>query len=233
MSEVLLESVLVCPVCGFAKSETMPTDACQFFYECVSCKTLLRPKSGDCCVFCSYGSVKCPPMQGENRACCATGKFLTPADRSARMKQSLQSDVLISLFAPWEGQAPATIVKDLISFKPTRHVLNTASGVRFFTCCAVDTLLIVHLLDEDGDIDTTPPEEIQPLHISVRGAQAHVSSNAVIAIPVQHNDQEIWTTFCPYSNVFPDEDHTRPIALSVKAQKKWLEWFFNSATQQR
>jgi methyl-accepting chemotaxis protein WspA len=27
--------------------------------------------------------------------------------------------------------------------------------------------------------------------------------------------------------------HTRPIALSVKAQKKWLEWFFNSATQQR
>jgi hypothetical protein len=27
--------------------------------------------------------------------------------------------------------------------------------------------------------------------------------------------------------------HTHPIALSVKAQKKWLEWFFNSATQQR
>jgi hypothetical protein len=42
--EVRLESVLVCPVCGFAKRETMPTDACQIFYECVSCKTLLRPK---------------------------------------------------------------------------------------------------------------------------------------------------------------------------------------------
>jgi hypothetical protein len=27
---------------------------------------LLRPKPGDCCVFCSYGSVKCPPMRGEN-----------------------------------------------------------------------------------------------------------------------------------------------------------------------
>ena len=39
----------------------MPTDSCQFFYECISCKTLLRPKRGDCCVFCSYGSVKCPP----------------------------------------------------------------------------------------------------------------------------------------------------------------------------
>ena len=66
MIDVLLESVLVCPVCGFAKRETMPTDACQIFYECVSCKTVLRPKPGDCCVFCSYGSVKCPPMQGEN-----------------------------------------------------------------------------------------------------------------------------------------------------------------------
>ena len=44
MIDVLLESVLVCPVCGFAKRETMPTEACQIFYECVSCKTLLRPK---------------------------------------------------------------------------------------------------------------------------------------------------------------------------------------------
>ena len=67
MVKVLLESALVCPECGFAKRETMPTDACQFFYECVNCKTLLRPKPGDCCVFCSYGSVKCPPMQIENR----------------------------------------------------------------------------------------------------------------------------------------------------------------------
>jgi hypothetical protein len=62
----VLESVLVCPVCGFAKRETMPIKACQFFYECAARKTLLRPKAGDCCVFCSYGSVKCPPMQGED-----------------------------------------------------------------------------------------------------------------------------------------------------------------------
>ena len=69
MSEILLESTLVCPVCGFAKQEIMPTDACQYFYECSNCKTLLRPKPGDCCVFCSYGSKKCPPMQDENRGC--------------------------------------------------------------------------------------------------------------------------------------------------------------------
>jgi len=47
----------------------MPTDACQYFYECSGCKTLLRPKAGDCCVFCSYGSIACPPIQ-EQRGCC-------------------------------------------------------------------------------------------------------------------------------------------------------------------
>jgi hypothetical protein len=69
MNAVVLEAVLACPQCGFAAQETMPTDACQFFYECGNCKTLLRPKPGDCCVFCSYGSVKCPPNQ-EQHACC-------------------------------------------------------------------------------------------------------------------------------------------------------------------
>lgn len=59
----VLESVLTCPECGHVKRESMPTDACQFFYECKQCKTLLRPKAGDCCVFCSFGSVKCPPVQ--------------------------------------------------------------------------------------------------------------------------------------------------------------------------
>jgi hypothetical protein len=66
MSEIVLESVLVCPVCGFAKRETMLTEACQFFCECAGCKTSLRPKPGDCCVFCSYDSVKCPPMQSQS-----------------------------------------------------------------------------------------------------------------------------------------------------------------------
>jgi len=47
----------------------MPTDACQFYYACEGCAALLRPKAGDCCVFCSYGTVKCPPIQLE-RPCC-------------------------------------------------------------------------------------------------------------------------------------------------------------------
>lgn len=60
---VVLESILKCPACGFEKAEQMPTDACQFYYECSHCKTLLRPKPGDCCVFCSYGTMACPPIQ--------------------------------------------------------------------------------------------------------------------------------------------------------------------------
>jgi len=49
----------------------MPTDACQYFYECTTCKMLLKPKHGDCCVFCSYGSVPCPPIQeGKGDDCC-------------------------------------------------------------------------------------------------------------------------------------------------------------------
>ena len=40
MSEPLLISVLTCPFCGFARSELMPTDACQFYYECTHCGVL-------------------------------------------------------------------------------------------------------------------------------------------------------------------------------------------------
>jgi len=68
---LILESTLVCPVCHTATVERMPTDACQFYYECPQCKTLLRPKPGDCCVFCSYGSVPCPPIQ-QRSPCCST-----------------------------------------------------------------------------------------------------------------------------------------------------------------
>ncbi len=66
---IILESLLTCQHCGFAKLETMPTSACQFFYECTDCKKLLRPKTGDCCVFCSYGNVQCPPMQMQAGCC--------------------------------------------------------------------------------------------------------------------------------------------------------------------
>ena len=68
---VELQSVITCPHCGHQRQETMPTDACVHFYECPNCHAMLRPKSGDCCVFCSYGSVKCPPIQSGGSCCAA------------------------------------------------------------------------------------------------------------------------------------------------------------------
>ena len=44
---VELKSTITCPKCGLQKKETMPIDACQFFYECENCKTVLKPKKGD------------------------------------------------------------------------------------------------------------------------------------------------------------------------------------------
>ncbi|MCF3946165.1 hypothetical protein AiwAL_00105 [Acidiphilium sp. AL] len=69
MNAIVSASVITCPHCGTAKRETMPSDACQYFYDCSGCRALLRPKPGDCCVFCSYGSVPCPPVQQDRTAC--------------------------------------------------------------------------------------------------------------------------------------------------------------------
>jgi hypothetical protein len=70
--EITLRSTLTCPLCGHRETETMPTDACQYFYDCKGCGKMLKPLSGDCCVFCSYGDVACPPIQeGGGKACCA------------------------------------------------------------------------------------------------------------------------------------------------------------------
>ncbi|WP_309612207.1 GDCCVxC domain-containing (seleno)protein [Sphingomonas sp.] len=69
---VILQSTITCPQCGHSATETMPTDACQFFYDCTGCGAILRPKKGHCCVFCSYGSVPCPPIQADatGDSCC-------------------------------------------------------------------------------------------------------------------------------------------------------------------
>src|SRR2546430_13987256 len=100
---MLLQSTITCPQCAVAKTETMPTDACQFFYECTGCGTKLKPKTGDCCVFCSYGSVPCPPIQaqhtGESGAasCCRWSFMSSPtADTSHDWLGSQRTNLL-----PW------------------------------------------------------------------------------------------------------------------------------------
>jgi hypothetical protein len=62
-NRIVLASLMTCPHCRTAAMERMPVDACLIVYKCGSCAALLRPKPGDCCVFCSYGSVPCPAAQ--------------------------------------------------------------------------------------------------------------------------------------------------------------------------
>jgi hypothetical protein len=66
---MILQWVITCPHCATAKSETMPTNACQFFYVCTGCGTRLRPKEGVCSMFCSYGSVPCPAIGRAGSRC--------------------------------------------------------------------------------------------------------------------------------------------------------------------
>lgn len=63
MTRVLSE--ITCPACGHRSEERMPGDACVVVHVCRGCGAVLRPRKGDCCVFCSYGSVPCPPVQSE------------------------------------------------------------------------------------------------------------------------------------------------------------------------
>lgn len=70
MEEPKLQSIITCPACHHSVEDTMPTDTCRFFWDCPACGEVVRPKPGDCCVYCSYGSVPCPPVQtGTSSGC--------------------------------------------------------------------------------------------------------------------------------------------------------------------
>ena len=62
---MVLTSVITCPHYGHAAIERMPSNVCRIFYDCRGCGVRLKPEPGDCCVFCSYGSVPCPSVQAK------------------------------------------------------------------------------------------------------------------------------------------------------------------------
>ncbi len=63
MAEIVYQSTLTCPHCGHSYTETMPTDVCRWQSRCPACQQTLRALPGDCCIYCSYGDVPCPPRQ--------------------------------------------------------------------------------------------------------------------------------------------------------------------------
>lgn len=60
---IKLNSIITCPHCEHQKEEEMPLNSCLLTYECEQCKTIIKPKNINECIFCSYGSIVCPPMQ--------------------------------------------------------------------------------------------------------------------------------------------------------------------------
>ena len=66
-------STITCPSCAHQATEMMPTDTLQSSYQCKGCGTVLRPKAGHDCVFCSYGDIPCPSIQAERAASAKAG----------------------------------------------------------------------------------------------------------------------------------------------------------------
>jgi hypothetical protein len=64
-----VESKLTSPHGKHVSAETMSTDACVYFYEGGNCHEMLKQLAGNYCVFCSYGSVPCPPLQAGDYCC--------------------------------------------------------------------------------------------------------------------------------------------------------------------
>ena len=80
----VLTSVLRCPECGHSERLEMAADSCVVFHVCGGCGVVMRPEAEDCCVFCSYGSVPCPPMQLAGRGSCPPPIELDQASRNGR-----------------------------------------------------------------------------------------------------------------------------------------------------
>ncbi|WP_305849436.1 GDCCVxC domain-containing (seleno)protein [Polynucleobacter sp. MG-Unter2-18] len=54
-----LHTTITCPHCRGQETLEISVGYSQHLYRCPSCSTILRSRSGDCCIFCSFGSQDC------------------------------------------------------------------------------------------------------------------------------------------------------------------------------
>lgn len=66
-SKVMLDAVLRCPFCLGEELLRMPENFCEILRPCRFCRRIIRPRPGDCCVYCSFATVPCPPHQQESQ----------------------------------------------------------------------------------------------------------------------------------------------------------------------
>jgi len=60
---LILETMLKCPHCSVEQRATMPVSGMKMAQDCRFCNETMIAKQGSCCVFCSYGIIKCPDAQ--------------------------------------------------------------------------------------------------------------------------------------------------------------------------
>jgi hypothetical protein len=222
VSDLQLEATLICPLCGFEKAEVMPTDACQFFYECEGCGELLRPQPGDCCVFCSHADVSCPPCQQaamfrRRLLRLAFQRLLQEGEAVARERLAADAgtplDEVDEALATLErrgrvrvddaGRVTASMG---LSIVPSRHEI-TFGGRRRYTWCAYDTIGILAALRADGHIRSRTPFE-EPVEITVREGVPGDSGDVVLFLPAASLDaiDSVVDEWCPHANFFLDSD---------------------------
>ncbi|MGB0846810.1 MAG: GDCCVxC domain-containing (seleno)protein [Thiolinea sp.] len=63
MPTIILECTLTCPSCQTKESLTMVQGRSESFFTCTHCSTTHLTKLGECCIYCSYGTVSCPTIQ--------------------------------------------------------------------------------------------------------------------------------------------------------------------------
>lgn len=114
MTDLVMTSVITCPHCHTQTTQRMPVASCDIVFNCPNCGEWLRPKPGDCCIYCSYGSQQCPPRQIEegrgkaelphaplcaaSRGSSADNTLLAP---NATAGQTERSGLTLELFCKW------------------------------------------------------------------------------------------------------------------------------------
>lgn len=84
-------SEITCPHCGVYPSEEMPSEARIYYFKGSVCGAVLTPEAGDCCAFCSYGSVPCPPVQTAGKCCFDPGPGSLGSDERGQRVQNAKS----------------------------------------------------------------------------------------------------------------------------------------------
>ena len=113
---MILTAPITCPACGAQAPETMPTDACQILSVCAHCGAHLRPKPGDCCIFCSYGGVPCPPIQEQDATDGSQGVGMTDTTHDELAALTAEAEAMSQRFEDeeraWQAQHSAGNVPD-------------------------------------------------------------------------------------------------------------------------